>query len=100
MTRPALPATRDERIALARTTIEAFLFGDEQLHPEHLRDYAAPAVVVFQVQVESFDDGTSLNDDLTEALITAAGFPAVTCESPAQRGDGWICSFRVPVGAP
>jgi hypothetical protein len=102
VSRPALPATRDERIALARATIEELLGPDDQLEPEHQRAFDDAGIAVFQVQVPTFADGIALNEEIAEALITGAGFPAVTYGSPIGGHDRpeCTCYYRVPVGAP
>lgn len=100
MSRPNLPTTRDERIALAQATIAGLPSPDEQIHPEHQRAFDDDRIVVFQVQVAGAAEATLLADEVAEALLTGTGFSAVSFGAPKQVADGYVCSIRVPVGAP
>lgn len=99
---PALPETRDERIALARSTIERCLGLLDQLEEGHQRDFRDAGMVVFQVLVPSFHLGVVLNSEVSIALVQRAGFERVEMTSPlrALQGDECRLYFRVPVGAP
>lgn len=79
MTRPALPATLGERIALARATIEqaiaghdATLTGDEPSNPD-----AYTGCWRFTAQAASFEIGVVLNRRIGDAL-ESAGFGSDT----------------------
>lgn len=99
MTAATLPATRDERIALAHRTIAAELGPDDQLLAEHQQPFGHPGVVAFQVLSPTEASASDLGIKVAKALLEDAGFKAVSFGPPKDLGDGLACSIRVPVGA-
>lgn len=101
MTRPVLPATRDERIALVRSTIHALLVGDDQLAPDHQASFTDDTIVKFEVQTLTAARANVLSADIESALVSGAGFEsAVSVGTRLRNGEGWVLTIAVPVGAP
>lgn len=102
MTRPALPATRDERIALARATLaEAIALADATLTGEHESPAEHPGCSCFTLQAGSFEVGVGITRRIAEALC-AAGWSELTHGSPVGNHEVPQVGlyFHVPVGAP
>lgn len=98
--RPVLPEARADRIALARTRIEAALGPDEQLDTEHGSDFRDDAIAIFAVAVPTFEAGLELTDRVTIELVQRCGFGGLSSTAPKQavNGDAWRITYRVPVG--
>lgn len=107
MTRPTLPETRAERIALARTTIEQVIEHEDATltgeHASHAESY--PGCWCFTLQAGTFELGCRLNTRIALAMV-AAGFgsdtvPAVSYGSPVGNHERTQVGlyYHVPVGA-
>ena len=99
MTPPVLPATRDERIALARATIADLLDDGDQLDAEPTTSLENPALVMFRVQVPDESRAAELCADVAEATGNA-GFPAISYGSLPPADDAYRVAIYVQVGAP
>lgn len=100
VTRPNLPVTRDERIALAHRTIGGCCGPEDQLLAGHQQPFGQPGVVSFQVLTPSEATAGELGIKVAKALLVDAGFKAVSFGPSKDASDGLACSIRVPVGAP
>lgn len=94
-------AVRDARITLAHTVLSGLLLTDEQMSPEHRRDFDDSEAVVFSLLVPNFERGIGLSEEVGPALLRA-GFVAVSYghPRPTPGTDGYTCDFAVTVGAP
>lgn len=97
MTPPVLPATRDERIALARATIADLLDDGDQLDAEPVASLENLAQVTFRAQVPDDDRAFELCADLSEALLNA-GFRAVWFDDVEYADGGCRVAIHVQVG--
>jgi hypothetical protein len=95
-----IPASRDERIALAGASILACLAPDDQLDPEHYRVFKFDALIEFRVLVTTMPRAIALNHRIADAILLDAGFTAISYLPPVAVAGGYRCAIRVPVGAP
>lgn len=105
MTRP-LPASRDERIALAAHAILRCCGPDCQMDDGFERCFDNPVLVEFRVLVgggtdaENIAGAIALNHRAADAIMFDAGFAYISYSPPKQVSGGYACAIRVPVGAP
>jgi hypothetical protein len=97
MTLPTLPATRDERIALAARTITSCLGPDDQVDPAHERELGDPGIIVFRALTPSWTEGSELCEAAADALTSEGLTPWIRRWVVDQ---GCRVEIRVPVGAP
>lgn len=100
MTRPTLPATRDERIALAAHAILGCCGPGDIINNGFERVLDNPVLVEFRVLVPSMPAALALNHRAADAIMFGAGFSAISYSPPRQVSGGYVCAIRVPVGAP
>jgi hypothetical protein len=100
VTRPDLPATRDERIAIAAHAILGSCGPDDMTFEPVHRVLDAPVLVEFRVLTPSMPAAIALNHRAADAIMFGAGFAAISYSPPKQVSGGYVCAIRVPVGAP
>jgi hypothetical protein len=92
--------SREQLIAHAGATILACLAPDDQMDPEHYRVFGADLLIEFRVLVPTMPCAISLNHRIADAILIDAGFSAISYQPPKKGSAGYLCTIRVPVGAP